>query len=213
MQEAAYLHEYLRCHKVLQLQGFGRLERVELPATIDFANQQILPGMHRMLYSATVTEAHQFGEWLQQSYQLSTEAAAHWCSRFVASFQTQLQQQGSVNLPLIGVFRRHEGTVVFVPHAHPVQLLPNITAHRVIRKDAQHNIRVGDAERSNTEMQEWLHEQHTVRRSWWWAGALVLFLIALGSIWMYMRIHYVQWKHQGSYQPVPLQETPRQYQE
>lgn len=213
MQEAAVLREYLNCHNLLQLEGFGRLEVVELPASLDFSNQQLVPGMRRLLYSTTVAEADHFTDWLQQHHHLSREAAAQWCSRFVEKFRDALRQEGVVALPLFGTFRQEEGTVVFVQQEPPLQLLPSVAAHRVIRKDAQHSLRVGDAERSNTEIQEWLQLQQQRKRSRWWAGALLVFLIALSSIFMYARLHYMQWKHQGSYRPVPLQETPRQYQE
>lgn len=212
MQEAAILRAYLNQHKLLQLEGFGRLELVELPATLDFANQQLLPGMSRILYSYTVNGPQLFSEWLQHQYHLSAEAAAQWCSQFVTKFKTGLQQEGSVTLPLIGIFQEQDGRIFFVPQEQEIQLFPKVTAQRIIRKDAQHNLRVGDSERTNVEMQEQLHlPRQASLRSWWWVGALLLGLIAVGSIVIYIRIHSVQWKHQGSYQPVLLQETPRQY--
>lgn len=212
MQEAAILREYLNRHKVLQLEGFGRLELVDLPATIDFSNQQLLPGMCRILYSSTVNGPQLFSEWLQQQYHLSAEAAANWCKQFVTAFKTCLQQQGSVTLPLLGTFQQQDSRIIFVPQEQEIPLFPNITAQRIIRKDAQHNLRVGDSERTNGEMQEQLDLARQVpKRSWWWVGAVVLGLIAIGSIVIYIRIHSIQWKHQGSYQPIRFQEAPRQY--
>jgi len=56
-------------------------------------------------------------------------------------------------------------------------------AMRVNRHNASHTLLVGDQEKTNFEMNEWLSEEAESRRDrTWWIIAIVLGAIALGSL-------------------------------
>ena len=72
------------------------------------------------------------------------------------------------------------GEVVFEPHQSIVSYLQPVPAERVIRSNAEHTMLVGDRERTNTEMTDYLKEETVyVEKESWWIYALIIAAIAL----------------------------------
>jgi hypothetical protein len=67
------------------------------------------------------------------------------------------------------------------------QLLPGVTAEKVIRQHAQHTIRVGEDHKTSNEMEALL--QRTVEQDRWWIGAVVLGVLGVGAILYYYLSH------------------------
>lgn len=66
---------------------------------------------------------------------------------------------------------------------------PPVPAERVIRTNAEHTILVGDTEKTNTQMSEFLLEDAPVKRSTWWIWALILFVVGASVLAFYLYQH------------------------
>jgi hypothetical protein len=73
-----------------------------------------------------------------------------------------------------------EGNVHFESSiGNPLFLLP-VPALRVIHPDARHTLLVGDTERTNFEMNQWLQEEESEgKKDRWWVYALILGVVSL----------------------------------
>ena len=76
-----------------------------------------------------------------------------------------------------------EGNIAFESKLETPFFWEPVPAKQVIRPDAQHVILVGDRERTNVEMNEWLQQPFILtKKKSWWIYALILSILALGVL-------------------------------
>ena len=80
---------------------------------------------------------------------------------------------------------------------------PPVPAERVIRTNAEHTILVGDTEKTNTQMSEFLLEDAPAKRSTWWIWALALFVVAASVLAFYLYQHNGRADGFRNQQPLP----------
>ena len=62
-----------------------------------------------------------------------------------------------------------------------------VQAEKVIHKDAEHSILVGDKERTNVEMNEYYSDEEEGSAKYkWWLWAAILGAVAIGAIVLYV---------------------------
>ena len=100
-----------------------------------------------------------------------------------------IDEKGIVTLKGIGDFVKTEnGAIDFVPsHIHPL-FMPDVTAIRVIRQNAEHTILVGDRETTNTQMSGYFVTEEVAKPTTdrWWVWAIVLGAVGLAVIGLYL---------------------------
>jgi hypothetical protein len=91
----------------------------------------------------------------------------------------------------VGILKKDSsGGVQFDPVPAPLLFLQPVPAMRVSRQDAQHNLVVGDRERTSGEMNEWLHDHARIRKRLpWWVVAVVLAVLGLAFLGWYFYSH------------------------
>lgn len=157
--------------KTCKLPGIGQLILVTLPAEIDFLNTQIKAPQQSIVFAPASKNENVFNEF----------------SAISELMKKKLDEEGLVAILGIGTFSQDiTGTI----HFEPVDLDPlfsqPVTAIRVIRQDAQHNILVGDKNTNNMEMTEMLNEEHpAIPPDRWWIWALALAIVAIGLLLFY----------------------------
>lgn len=144
--------------------GIGTLSLVTSPADLDFVNSRIKapqPAIH-------FTPVHQ---------NIFNEFSA--VSELVIK---KLDETGVVELENVGTFiRNNDGKIRFEPtRLSPVFVQP-VTAERVIRQHAEHNILVGDRETTSGTMSEYLAGSD-VKKDRWWIWAVAIAVVAIGLI-------------------------------
>ncbi|MDB5278337.1 MAG: hypothetical protein JWR61_3292 [Ferruginibacter sp.] len=100
-----------------------------------------------------------------------------------------IEENGTVTLKGVGDFiKKENGAIDFIPsHIHPL-FMPDVTATRVIRQNAEHTILVGDKETTNTQMSGYFveAEEITPAKDRWWIWAIVLVAAGLAIIGLYL---------------------------
>jgi hypothetical protein len=100
-----------------------------------------------------------------------------------------IDDKGMVTLKGVGDFVKNEnGAIDFVPsHIHPL-FMPDVTAIRVIRQNAEHAILVGDRETTNTQMSGYFvtEEGAAPATDRWWMWAIGLGAAGLAVIGLYL---------------------------
>ncbi len=150
------------------LPGIGSLQLVTHPAATDFNNTQIIAPYQEIIFKP-INNGSIFNEF----------------SAISELILKSLDEEGKVLLDGIGIFTKdHSGDIQFSPAMIDADLLQPVFAERVIHKDAQHKIIVGDKETTNVQMTEFFNEE-VIATDKWWIWALVLGIAGVLAIAYY----------------------------
>ncbi|MBL0358533.1 MAG: hypothetical protein IPP72_17460 [Chitinophagaceae bacterium] len=154
-----------------RLPGIGILELVTIPAEYDFLNRQINAPQQKIIFIPSSSADHSFNEFSAIS-QLLKEG---------------LSRDGRVDITGLGAFAKDSsGPVQFIPADICPDFFQPVAAERVIHKDAEHSILVGDKETTNVEMTEYFTEDTATVKDRWWIWAIVLSAAAVAAIAYYI---------------------------
>jgi nucleoid DNA-binding protein len=157
--------------KSCRLPGIGTLEVVTRSAEYDFSNQQISAPQHRIVFINASSSDNTFNEF----------------SAISQLMKQKLKDEGMVEIDGLGSFVKDgNGSLQFVPVEIDSNLLQPVVAERVIHKDAEHAILVGDKETTNVEMTEYYTDETAVAKDKWWIWAIVLGVVAISVIAYYL---------------------------
>ena len=160
--------------KSCRLPGIGNLELVTTPAQYDFGNRQIKAPRQTILFVSASTASGNFNEFSAISQLVKDE----------------LEKNGSVEITGLGSFTKDDsGTIHF--SAYPVNddFFQPVTAEKVIHKDAEHSILVGDKETTNVEMNEYYSDETAVKKDRWWVWAIILGVVGIAAVAFYLYQH------------------------
>ncbi len=165
--------------------GIGSFETSFHPPELDFANKILKAPAYDIQYSNAEpdTKAH-FYTYLAKEMGLQYEEAEHQLKKFTAQLKDKLDTGEPVNFSGMGVLTKKEDAYSFDANNSLNDFFPAITAERVIRQNAEHNVRVGEDDRTSTEMHHQLN-QTIVKEERWWIAALVLGFIGIAAIAYY----------------------------
>ncbi len=158
--------------KSCRLPGIGTLELVTTPAEYDFGNRQIKAPQQKIIFIPSVLPDNVFNEFSAIS-QLMKE---------------KLGRNEAVEVTGVGTFSKQDSEILFEPVTVNSNLFQPVTAERVVHKDAEHSILVGDKETTNVEMTEYYSEEEAAKDKWW-IWALMLGIAGIVAISFYI------WKH------------------
>lgn len=203
-----YIQKYLLQHHQVTIEGWGTMQLVNESAQVDFTNRKIHAPASIILFQEAKAVDASFENWLTQELNISYNEAVHTVKSFVQSFQ-----QAVLNAPMRwngwGSFEYINNKIIFKPEFN---VLPaSVTAERVIRKGAEHQIRVGEDERSNTQMEEWLHGSPVKQKYLWWVAGLVLFSFGIILAVLFANHHNIQWKKYTNYHQLQPKDPPVLY--
>ena len=158
-----------QCH----LPGIGSLLLITHPAQTDFVNTQIKAPVQEIKFISVTDDENIFNEF----------------SAISELMKRKLDEEGTVVLNGGGAFTKDDSGDI---HFEALQLddiyTPPVTAARVIRQDAEHNILVGDKETNTVAMTEYFNET-PVLKDRWWVWAIVLGAIAIAALSFYFYTH------------------------
>src|SRR5260370_29975845 len=111
--------------------------------------------------------------------------AIKWYNEFSTDLRERVRTEDMVQWDGVGILRKDDGgNILFEPAPADGLFMSPTPAIRVSHQNA-HTLLVGDQERTNVEMNEWLHDEEAARKGWkksWWIIALVLALLALAAL-------------------------------
>lgn len=160
--------------KSCRLPGIGNLELAYTPAQYDFGTRQIRGPRETILFIPTSPFDNHFNEFSAISQLIKDE----------------LEKKGEVTITGLGVFTRDSaGAIQFESFPVNEDFLQPVAAEKVIHKDAEHHILVGDKETTNVVMNEYYSEETIAEKSKWWVWAAVLGGIGIAAIAVYFYLH------------------------
>ena len=211
MQElfASYLVQKKECSIPL----IGKFKINTLAAELDIANKQILPPADEIIFSEGADYLTQdFTNYISFSKNLSPDEAEekihHWCLQS----KSKLDSGEKIIFDSIGSLQKDETATIFFQRKKGVNFFENIPAERVIHKNAEHTVLVGDKETTNSAMNEYYKDVPLMlRKSSWKIWAIILFILSLIIIGIYFYSHQFSVTSIGNQNSVAVQDQPVSY--
>ena len=189
---AQWLHEYFIQHGSLTLPGVGTFRIQRISAQVDFASKRMMPPSFTIRFDHRHdTPQREMFAYISQRSGLADWEAVRSVNNLSFDIKTRLLHGESVPVDGIGILRPDNGSgFQFDAERINYDFIPKVRADRVIRKDAEHTVRVGEWHRSSTEMEELLQAQREpiplYRRMWFRAMILTIFaLLIFGLRFLY----------------------------
>jgi hypothetical protein len=200
------LNKYLFQHKSISIPGLGSLVAETIPAVSDFANKQLLPVQIKFRFDKYFdVPDREFFAWLSSKKNIPDFEVIKWYNEFATDLRNKIRVDEEAVWQGVGVFKKDfGGEVVFEPHASPYELYPAVKAERIIRTDAMHSILVGDKEKTNYEMTEFLSDEVYVEKESWWIYALILAAIGLSMLFFHFYRNNMKWGVTGNQQKIEV---------
>ena len=176
------LNSYLFQNKSIGIPGLGTLYLEGLPASVDTTNQNMLPPLHYFRFDKySDTPDRQFFSYLATEQNTAEYEALRTYNEFCHDLRERINLLGRVHWEGLGDFVKDaDGNTVFESTLGNPPFMQPVPARKVIHPDAKHVLLVGDMERTNFEMNEWLQqEQEGSGRKRWWLYALIAAAVAI----------------------------------
>ncbi len=184
------LYKYLIINKQVALPGVGLFYIVRKPATLDVAKKVILPPFLNTDFNPQkATNDQGFSAFLAKENGIDEASAILHFDKFSQRLHQDLQSEKPVELPGIGSLRKTaEGELIFESANVLANYFDPAVAEPVVREKAGYEIRVGETQRTSSQMREALQdEQETVhvQKDYWWVYAIILAVIGIAAILYY----------------------------
>jgi|CXWL01.1.fsa_nt_gi hypothetical protein len=201
------LYQYLIQHKELPVPGIGTFLLERKSAEVDFPNKKINPPSYAVaLQPGSYVPGKLFFGWLAHALGISDREAIFRFNDFAFDMKKQISDGTVINWGGIGQLNKGlAGDVKFTPSAPELIFEKPINAEKVIREKSEHMVRVGEDEMTSAEMTEMLSHKEE-KKSYWWAYALAVALLATMFIGWYFSEHGVDVSATANRQkPVPME--------
>jgi nucleoid DNA-binding protein len=199
---------YLSFQQQVSIKDVGTFSVEELPARLDFPNKLLHAPEHILHFNPKWSNDELFEQWAQKQLGLSQQEIKAQLQNLSADFQRRLSDKNELNWEGIGRFSKNDQQLILFTNGFEAVKRPPVVAEKVIRKNAQHSIRVGEQEKTNVEMEELLQTQSRKTLNLWWLFALALFLTAFLAILFIANYETKQWNRQGNSEKPTLEEMP-----
>jgi hypothetical protein len=178
------LNAYLFQHRNISIPGLGTIYLETFPASVDVADRTILPPKYRFRFDKYFDAPdREFFSYLASQRNILDYEAIKWYNEFSFELRNRIKMEERVDWEGVGILRQDEtGNTIFEPRTDNQLFMAPTPAVRVNRQNAKHVLLVGDQEKTNFEMNEWLHEDELKARRKkrsWWIIALVLAAVAV----------------------------------
>lgn len=178
-----HLAKYFALYQKLILPGIGSFNTASQPAQLEFVEKTLHAPSHTIIFQQDETANDtNFISFLIKETGLDQYEAVNRFNQFIAQLKEKLQSGIALQLPGLGILANNGNGYAFTADSLQ-QYFPGIIAERVIRQHAQHAVRVGEDEKTSTEMHEILNKEAAEDR--WWIGAIVLAVVGIAAILYY----------------------------
>lgn len=180
------LNAYLFQHRSISIPGLGTIYLETFPANMDVADRTILPPLYRFRFDKYFDSPdREFFAYIASQRNILDYEAIREYNEFSTELRNRIRSEELVEWEGVGTLRKDEGgNILFAPIPASGLFMTPTPAIRINRQNAQHTLLVGDQERTNIEMNEWLHDEEAAgkKKRTWWIIALVLTILALAAL-------------------------------
>ena len=205
------LYQYLILYKQLSIPGIGTFLLERKPADIDFVNKVANPPAFTIaLHHGNTAPSKKVFNWLASALDISEGDAVISFNDFAFDTKNRILNGDKLEWNGIGTLSKGmAGEIRFEASLKDVKAGTPVPAVKVIREHAEHTVRVGEQEKTSSEMIEMLAPVEESGKTHWWGIALIVGLLAFIFIALYFSSKGLNTSSAGNQQKLePQQETP-----
>jgi hypothetical protein len=171
----AILNKYLFLKKSIPVPGLGTICMESQAASIDASTRSMLPPVYRFRFDKFFDSPDKdLFAYLSSQQNISDYEALRQYNDFAFSLRDRLNYFREAPWEGLGILKKDDmGEIHFESSISNPSFLKPVPAEKVIRANAKHMLLVGDRERSNNEMSDWLAEEPVHGNRLWWLVALI----------------------------------------
>lgn len=172
--------------KECKLSDIGNFRVVNTSAEPDIANKKILPALCEILFSGREEKiSDELVKYIANKKNISLTEALNDLKKWCAEAKTKLKNGEEISFEPFGFLKKGTSENIFFHNDKKIDFFEQVLAQRVIHKNSDHAVLVGDRETTSSAMNEYYQEvPHTAKSHTWkiLAGillAIVIFLLFL----------------------------------
>ena len=176
------LYRYFSLSGSVSIPGLGALSLKRIPAVNDFSSKQLLPPAQVLKYTANINpSSSEQSSYISRLSGLNKEHVDNELKILGEELKSRLMAERKLEWMDVGSFSvSDEGEIGFVPKTVTTEFFAPVHYVHVLRADAEHTIKVGEEEKTNTDMEVFFEDQRANSgKNKWKKAALVLVSIAL----------------------------------
>jgi hypothetical protein len=150
------LFQYLQTEKPLSLPGLGVLQLKRIAAQVDIADKKIIPPSYNFQFSTEVGDSAMLPHWIKQEYQADADKLINEVEGLLKGINQKIDSGDSFIWKGVGKMYKKDGKVIFDTESFNQMSAGSVSAEKIIREFAEHKVRVGEEEKTSTEMTELL---------------------------------------------------------
>lgn len=171
------LNAYLFQHRSISIPGLGSIYLETHPANVDVAERTILPPVYQFRFDKYFDAPdREFFSFIATQRNMLDFEAIKWYNEFSFELRNRIRTEDQVNWEGVGTLKKdNAGNVIFESITDNGLYMSPTPALRVNHQNARHTLLVGDQEKTNFEMNEWLHDEVSGKKQLSWKlAALIL---------------------------------------
>ncbi|MEO8109755.1 MAG: hypothetical protein ABI594_06990 [Ginsengibacter sp.] len=182
---------YLVQKKECNLPGIGDFKINIASAQLDVANKKMFPPTAEIIFTeGDVNLRKDLVKYIANQQNVDEQQAAENITRWCHNVIESLDAGGKVIFESIGSLQKNPAGNIFLRSMNENRLYEAVTAERVVHKDEEHAVLVGDRQTTSAAMSEY-YKAETVfeRKISWKIWAIVLFGLSILSLVMHFSYH------------------------
>jgi hypothetical protein len=176
------LYRYFSLNGKVSIPGLGALSMVRVPAVIDFTTKQMFPPFQVLKFKTNHTDSTpEQSSYIARLSGMDNELVDIELKILGDSLRARLMVERKLEWMDVGSFSvSDDGEIGFVPKTVTTDFFLPVQFTHVLRPNAAHTIKVGEEEKTNTDMEVFFEDQRAnAGKNKWQKAALVLVLIAV----------------------------------
>jgi len=181
------LFQYLILNKKIALPGIGGLYILRKPAVHRIAEKSFAPPVYQVAFDHTDDKpSKKLFTWIAAVREITEWDAVRSVNDFAFDLRRELSSKGEAAWRPAGVFKRDDrGEITFESAGLTMEGEEEVPGDKVIRKEAEHRMIVGETERSSVEMEEILSAGSAKKDRGWVVAVILVMLLVMFIGWYF----------------------------
>lgn len=176
--------------KECNLPGIGKFRIITTPAELDIANHQMSPPKDEILFTGKPDKNYEeLTRYIANKKNINEKEAEQELKSWCESAKEKLDDGEKITFETVGSLQKNTSGNIFLQSQKLLNFFEPVAAGRVIHKNAEHAVLVGDRETTSSVMNQFFQEDEKIKDSRWKIMAIILFIIALAVLIFHFYTH------------------------
>ena len=183
---------YLVQKKECSLPGLGHFRIITKPAELDVANKELFPPTDEITFKEEEVHLRKdLVSYISLKQGIHEIHAAENINNWCINVKDKLDAGEKIYFESVGNLQKNAEGNIFFHKKSEFMMYEIVPAERVIHKNEQHSVLVGDRETTSAAMNEFYREDGIVnKKPWWKIWAVVLFILPLLILIIHFSTHH-----------------------